>query len=66
MHDLQPPHGTCSAEENEDGYNCSHKCLAEGLQDLCGCTDFTEGMKYEDEYVQMRKKDIRKIALYAC
>ena len=43
IHDLPPLHGTCSAEESEDGYNCSHKCLAEGLQNLCGCTDFTKG-----------------------
>ena len=43
VHDLEPPHGTCSVEENEDGYNCSHKCLAEGLEHLCGCTDFTKG-----------------------
>lgn len=45
VHDLEHPHGTCSAEENEDGYSCSHKCLAEGLQHLCGCTDFTKGTK---------------------
>ena len=38
-----------------EGQYCVDKCVAEGLQVLCGCTDYAQGKRVQFEFESCRQ-----------